>query len=146
MNLYLLIILALGIVLGIWMSLSLRKGRDPGKPREGSDYEQLKGLQGKAKEALAERTEERKEKILEFMKKEAEHLGELQLCGVDTTRKEFDRRDVEKLLDVSDTTALKYLDELEAEGKIVQVGEAGPKVFYELSRLEPARDLKTLCL
>ena len=123
MNSYLLIILALGIVLGIWM------GR---RSKGNAQKEQLRGLEGKAKEAVERRTGERKEKILEFMKKEAEHLGELQLCGVDTNRKEFDREDVEKLLGVSDNTALKYLNELEAEGKIMQVGEAGPKVYYSL--------------
>lgn len=107
-------------------------GRRTKKTFAPMDKEGMHELGIEAKKALAERTAERKEKILEFMKKEAEHLGELQLCGVDVTRKEFDRQDVEKLLDVSDNTALKYLNELEAEGKIVQVGEAGPKVYYEL--------------
>ncbi len=124
MNPYILIIvLVIGVVIGF---IFTRRGI------KNKNSEQLLGLEGKAKEALADRTAERKEKILEFMKKEAEHLGELQLCGVDTNRKEFDREDVEKLLDVSDNTALKYLNELEAEGKIVQVGEAGPKVYYHL--------------
>jgi Fic family protein len=66
------------------------------------------------------------------MKKEAVHSEELKLCGIDATRKEFTRVDVEKLLEVSEATALKYLDELEAEGRISQMGGRGPNVFYSL--------------
>ncbi len=40
--------------------------------------------------------------------------------------------DVEKLLNVSDATATNYLQELENEGKIKQVGETGRSVFYKL--------------
>lgn len=123
MNPYLLIIVAV---------VSFFIGRSSKKTFTTMGKEEMQELGIEARKALAERTEERKEKILEFMKKEAVHLEELQLCGVDTTRKEFDRQDVEKLLDVSDNTALKYLDELEQENKIVQVGEAGPKVYYVL--------------
>ncbi|GBE16528.1 hypothetical protein BMS3Abin15_00349 [bacterium BMS3Abin15] len=39
--------------------------------------------------------------------------------------------DVEKLVGVSDTTAERYLDELEKEGKIRQVGKTGKFVYYE---------------
>ena len=123
MNLYLLIIVA---VVSFFIGRSTKKTFIP------MDKEGMHEIGIEARKALERRTEERKEKILEFMKKEAEHLGELQLCGVDTNRKEFDREDVEKLLDVSDTTALKYLDELEAEGKIVQVGNVGRDVHYTL--------------
>ncbi|OGI68689.1 hypothetical protein A2738_00045 [Candidatus Nomurabacteria bacterium RIFCSPHIGHO2_01_FULL_42_15] len=98
-------------------------------PKEAED---LKELQDESRKALAERTEQRKAKILEFMKKEAIHKSELQLCGIDSSRKEFNREDVEKLLDVGGNTARKYLNELEAEGKINQMGETGPDVFYTL--------------
>jgi len=39
--------------------------------------------------------------------------------------------DVEKMLGVSNATAERYLDELEAEGKIKQVGKTGRSVYYE---------------
>ncbi len=39
--------------------------------------------------------------------------------------------DVEKLLGVSDATATRYLDDLEKEGLIRQVGETGKHVYYE---------------
>jgi len=39
--------------------------------------------------------------------------------------------DLEILLDVSDATAARYLDELEKEGQIRQVGSVGPQVYYQ---------------
>lgn len=38
---------------------------------------------------------------------------------------------MEKLLHVSDATATRYLDELEKEGKIKQVGTTGKHTRYE---------------
>jgi len=40
--------------------------------------------------------------------------------------------DVEKLLEVSDATAERYLDKLEKEGKLNQVGATGQGVYYIL--------------
>jgi len=39
--------------------------------------------------------------------------------------------DVQKLLGVSDATATRYLDELEKEGKLRQIGDVGVAVRYE---------------
>lgn len=39
--------------------------------------------------------------------------------------------DIEALLDVSDATATRYLDELEKEGRVRQVGKTGKHVYYE---------------
>ncbi|MCK4918409.1 MAG: DUF977 family protein [Candidatus Pacebacteria bacterium] len=39
--------------------------------------------------------------------------------------------DVEKLLDVSDATATRYLQELENKGLVIQEGETGRGVFYK---------------
>ena len=41
--------------------------------------------------------------------------------------------DVQALLGVSDATAERYLQELESEGRIVQVGEAGKTVSYKVA-------------
>lgn len=38
---------------------------------------------------------------------------------------------IQKLLGVSDATATRYLDELEKEGNIRQVGKTGKYVYYE---------------
>lgn len=39
--------------------------------------------------------------------------------------------DIQKLLGVSDASATRYLDELEKEGKIRQVGATGKYVYYQ---------------
>jgi len=41
--------------------------------------------------------------------------------------------EVEKLLNVADSTVTNYLDELEKEGRIRQVGRTGQGVYYELN-------------
>lgn len=43
----------------------------------------------------------------------------------------FTNTDVENLLSVSDATATRYLEELEKERKLVQVGKTGKHVYYE---------------
>ena len=89
-------------------------------------------MQKEAKEALSERTEDRKGKILELMRNENEHRKELQACGLDPKSALVTSEDVKRLLDVSGDTARKYLNELEAEDKIKQVGERGVGVHYVL--------------
>ena len=59
---------------------------------------------------------ENKQKILMFVQ---EH-GKIQ------------NNDVEKLADVSNATAERYLDEIEKEGKLTQHGDIGQDVFYTL--------------
>ena len=103
--------------------------------------EELKEMQKEAREALSERTEKRKEKILYLMNSEAVHQEELQACadenpnqpGADGQRKGITSENVEKLLDVSNQTARKYLNELEDENKIKQNGKAGRDVYYTLN-------------
>ena len=52
------------------------------------------------------------------------------LEGIDM-QKSINNDSVQNLLGVSDTTATRYLDELEKEGKIKQIGDTGRGVFYE---------------
>ena len=61
-----------------------------------------------------QRKEENKEKVLTLFQ----------------TKGEIANNDVEKLLGVSDATATRYLDELEEEGKITQIGKTGKAVRY----------------
>jgi len=64
----------------------------------------------------AKRKEENKEKILEFLK----------------GNEKITNNDVEKMLGVSDATATRYLNELEKEQKIKQIGTVGHAVYYRL--------------
>jgi Fic family protein len=93
---------------------------------------ELADMREESTEALKERTEERKKKILDFMSAEARHQKELQNCSVADTKQGITSADIEKLLDVGDDTARKYLNELEQEGRIEQVGTTGKGVYYKL--------------
>lgn len=69
-------------------------------------------------EVMEERTkekEEKKKRILEFF----------------ASRDKVSNDEIQTLLGVSDATATRYLDELEKEGKVRQVGKTGQSVFYE---------------
>ncbi|PIQ91303.1 MAG: hypothetical protein COV70_04445 [Parcubacteria group bacterium CG11_big_fil_rev_8_21_14_0_20_39_22] len=78
---------------------------------------ELEKMREEARQALTDRTKERKDKILYLMKGELEHLNELRACGVSDMSKGITSDNVEKLLGVSNSTALRYLNELEREGK-----------------------------
>ena len=88
-------------------------------------------MRKESKSALGERTEERKERILGFMDDEAVHEKELNTCDLVDRTPGITSEQVEKLLDVSGGTARKYLNELEDEGKVEQVGESGRGVYYK---------------
>ncbi len=59
---------------------------------------------------------ENKDKILEFLK----------------NNQRIENKDIQELLKVSDSTAVRYLDELEEENKIKQIGKTGNAVYYQL--------------
>jgi len=69
-----------------------------------------------ADKARREKKEKAKEKVLEFLR----------------ANKRVTNNDIEKLLGVSDATATRYLEALEAEGKIEQQGKTGQSVYYTL--------------
>ena len=59
---------------------------------------------------------ENKQKILKFLRESGKVTN----------------NDVEKLIKVSDSTATRYLDDLEKDGKVEQIGETGNAVYYIL--------------
>ena len=68
--------------------------------------------------ANAKRQEKKREKINEIL-------------NLFSEKKEITNDEVEKLLHVSDATATRYLETLEKEGKIKQVGKSGKYTHYE---------------
>ncbi|MCG2695139.1 winged helix-turn-helix transcriptional regulator [Candidatus Parcubacteria bacterium] len=64
----------------------------------------------------AKKKRENKERILEFLQ----------------SNEKIRNNDIEKLLKVSDATATRYLNELEKEQKIKQIGTVGHAVYYRL--------------
>jgi len=65
----------------------------------------------------SKKKQKNKAKILEFLK----------------SNEKIRNNDVEKLLGVSDATATRYLNELEKEQKIKQIGTVGHAVYYRLT-------------
>lgn len=105
--LYILIGLLAGYLLG-----RLQYGKKNAPPLADPDTQ--KELSDKGRKAVQKRNDERKVRIL-ARAREQERIA---------------NNDVENLLSVSDATARRYLDELEKEGKLTQVGNSGRDVYY----------------
>lgn len=61
----------------------------------------------------------------------SENIAKLKQYLNNGSDNQINNEDVRKLLNVSDATACRYLDDLEKEGLVKQVGTDGPKVFYQ---------------
>ena len=73
------------------------------------------------------------EKPESLLKKQAREKDENKqsILGILETQSPLTNNHVEQLLGISDATATRYLEELEKEGKVRQVGETGRHVYYE---------------
>ena len=112
--------------------------------------DELDEIRLEAIDSLTKRKERRKNNILEMIKREDDHQDEMRACnfeeedipnqlGADGRKKKgVVCKDVENLLDVSDTTARKYLNELEKEGEIKQIGASGRDVYYTAKGVKKA--------
>ncbi len=130
MNIFILILVGVvGVLIGGWLGRGSVRRKKVFVERTGDE---LGEMREEAREALSDRTERRKEKILELMRKEVVHQEELGVCELVDRSPGITRLEVEKLLDVSRHTAHKYLNALEKEDKIEQVGCSGKDVYYIL--------------
>ena len=107
----------LGIVIGTIL------GRKPASPSQGgrkagqpATKEELKEMRKEGQEAIKERTEDRQQAILQYAREKGKIAND----------------EVESMFCVSNSTATRYLDDLEKEGKLEQVGETGRGVYYRL--------------
>lgn len=64
-------------------------------------------------------------------KMKSENMVKLKEYLSDKIDNEINNADVRQLLGISDATACRYLNDLEKEGLIKQVGTDGPKVYYQ---------------
>jgi len=123
----------IGFILGKKLAQFRASQKTPAQTFVDLPKAELDNLQDKAQAAFDERTEERKQQILEFLKRETAHQQALQNCNLEDKPTGITREDVEKLLDVSDSTALRYLNQLEQENKITQSTPFGSNVRYLLN-------------
>ncbi len=111
MNYIILIIVGIaGVIFGTYF----------GRRHPPATLSRSEGGQGKA---------EKESKAREDVEKKRENLEKVRQIFSGQGRVAND--DVEKLLGVSDATATRYLDDLEKEGLIRQIGRTGKHVYYE---------------
>ena len=65
-------------------------------------------------------------------RQQAKKEGKKKILKLLKDKTSISKNDVERLLSVSDATATNYLQELENEGRIVQIGKTGRSVSYSL--------------
>jgi len=99
------------VVVGFVLFVSRKEAKRHGT----SAKEEFVGICASAIETASQK-EARKQKLLAFLKE----------------KKELSNSEIRKALGVSSRTAVRYLDELEREGKIEQVGKIGHAVTYRL--------------
>jgi len=76
---------------------------------------ELANIAQEGRDSIQSRIEKRKARILESAR----------------TKKRITNNDVEDMFCISDNTARRYLDDLEDEGKLTQIGVSGRGVYYE---------------
>ncbi len=130
---YLFIAGMLGYVLG--RKFAQRRASKKAKPGFAEMPEdKLEEIRKEAREATSQRTEKRKAKILTAIESANEDFKMGCNLRDGENEKGITCNEVEKLLDISESTAHRYLNELEKEGKIKQVGSTGKSVYYVLAK------------
>lgn len=102
-------VLIIGLIAGYFIGSSRLRSNDKEAKNFSNEAEKIKGLN------IA--------KLKDYLSKE--------------TDGKINNEDVRKLLDVSDATACRYLNDLEKEGLVTQIGTDGPKVYYEIKNKSP---------
>ena len=112
-----LILIIIAMVVWVWYLLKKKKdseGEILAVERERDEYVELgKGL-SEYNQKLQEKKTKIKNDILDLLE----------------TKGKISNRDVATKLGIGRISVIRYLDELEEEGKAEQVGKAGQKVFY----------------
>ena len=105
--------------MGVWVWYLLKKNKEHKKEVERIEKErdELAEL-GKGLDEYNKKMQEKKE------------LAKEKIMRLFASREKISHRDVVTALNASKNSAVRYLDELEEDGKIKQVGKTGQGVFY----------------
>jgi predicted HTH transcriptional regulator len=103
-----LLFIAAGLA-GVWLGVKLGRRR-----AMSASADELKELRKSAQKAVRSRIKSRQKVILEYAQAKGKVVND----------------EVESMFCVSDSTAGRYLDDLEKKGKLKQIGEKGKGVYY----------------
>ena len=109
------ILISIIIILVVAVAVLVVFARKEAKKHDTSTKEEFVGICKSAVETASQK-EERKQKALAMF----------------ADKSELSNSEIRKTLGVSSRTAVRYLDELEREGKVEQVGHVGHAVTYRL--------------
>jgi len=110
MNITYIILIFSGLVIAVLLAKIYFDSKKPAEQKFAN-----KGL-AKYQQKLQEKKEKAKEEIVKIIKEKGSASN----------------KDITEALKISEATATRYLDELEKEGKIRQVGKTGKYTFYTL--------------
>ncbi len=105
--------------LAVWITTSLIRANKRIDTDAAHEKELLTPLESKPLTGLVEKQAKEKEE------------NKRRILGILETQTPLTNNHVEQLLGISDATATRYLDELEKEGRVRQVGKTWRHVFYE---------------
>lgn len=112
---YFVIIFVLGIILGMAFAYYFHMHKKAEKNNVVT--EKLAGIYSVLQERISQK-QSRKLKIIELLQK----------------KKELSNSEIKKIIGVSRRSVINYLDELEEEGKVEQIGDVGRSVVYRLKK------------
>ena len=116
---YYVILVLIIVVMGIWIWYLQKRNKENEKEisaleKEVKETADLGGGLEEYNKKMQDKKEHAKEKIMELFK----------------DKEKISHKEVVKALNISKNTVIRYLDALEAENKIKQVGKTGQSVFY----------------
>jgi|SRR3989338_9129421 len=78
------------------------------------------------------KSRQKKESLIERQRREKEEDKERILGLMESGNQPLSNEHVRMMIDIPESTATRYFEELEREGKVRQVGTTGQAVYYEL--------------
>ena len=116
---YYLVLILIIVAMGFWVWYLIKQKKENEKEILALEKEKDELADfGKGLEEYNKKMQEKKEQAKE------------KIMGLLGNKEKISNTDVVGAIDVSKNSAVRYLDELEADGKVKQVGETGRAVFY----------------